>query len=60
MDREAGMRYRRAVLQPGGSQPEGISLRNFLGRDPNEEAYHRELEAAVTEQPITTRRETAL
>ena len=47
MDHDVGMKYRRCVLQPGGSQPESISLRNFLGRDPNEEAYHRELEAAT-------------
>lgn len=46
MDHDVGMKYRRCVLQPGGSQPEGVSLRSFLGRDPDEEAYHRELEEA--------------
>ncbi|CAM1504887.1 Fc.00g024780.m01.CDS01 [Cosmosporella sp. VM-42] len=47
MNKEAGMKYRRHVLQPGGSQPEATSLRNFLGRDPNEVAYHRELAEAT-------------
>lgn len=43
MDKKTGMRYRQHVLQPGGSQPELESLSNFLGREPNDEAYYSEV-----------------
>lgn len=43
MDSQVGLRYRRCVLEPGGGQPEGLSLKNFLGRDPSDEAYYSEV-----------------
>lgn len=43
MDKNIGLRYRQHVLQPGGSQPELKSLSNFLGREPNDEAYYSEV-----------------
>ncbi|KAF5005034.1 hypothetical protein FDECE_8450 [Fusarium decemcellulare] len=43
MDKPTGLRYRQLVLQPGGSQPELKSLSNFLGREPNDEAYYTEV-----------------
>ncbi|KAH7156747.1 hypothetical protein EDB81DRAFT_881049 [Dactylonectria macrodidyma] len=43
MDPEVGLRYRRCVLEPGGGQPEALSLKNFLGRDPSDEAYYSEV-----------------
>lgn len=43
MDKNTGLRYRQHVLQPGGSQPELKSLNNFLGREPNDEAYYSEV-----------------
>ncbi|KAH6887750.1 hypothetical protein B0T10DRAFT_406448 [Thelonectria olida] len=43
MQRQVGLRYRQCVLQPGGGQPEGQSLKNFLGREPNDEAYYSEV-----------------
>lgn len=39
-----GARYRRAVLETGSSRPEMDSLRDFLGREPSEAAFARELE----------------
>ncbi len=36
--------YRRHVLETGSSRPEMDSLRAFLGREPSEEAFARELE----------------
>lgn len=43
MNREAGRKYREVILQPGGGRPEGELLRRFLGRQPDEAAYHDEL-----------------
>ncbi|KPM42978.1 hypothetical protein AK830_g3495, partial [Neonectria ditissima] len=43
MNADVGLRYRCLVLEPGGGQPEAVSLRNFLGRDPNDEAYYSEV-----------------
>lgn len=37
----AGMRYRQAVLAPGGARPAAELVRGFLGRDMNLEAYRR-------------------
>ena len=41
LDGPAGMRYRQAVLTPGGSQPAEQLVRDFLGRDTNLDAYRR-------------------
>lgn len=39
MDKEAGALYRRAILQPGGSRDEMDSLKEFLGREPSNQAF---------------------
>jgi thimet oligopeptidase len=48
----AGMRYRQAVLAPGATQPAAQLARDFLGREPNLDAYRRwllaEFDAAST------------
>jgi hypothetical protein len=41
---EVGAAYRRHILESGSSRPELDSLRAFLGREPSEEAFARELE----------------
>jgi metallopeptidase MepB len=43
MNREEGRRYRYAVLQKGGSQDEMKTLTEFLGREPQTEAFYKEL-----------------
>ena len=43
MDKEAGRRYRRLVLEKGGSREAMVSLKDFLGREPNAEAFYKEL-----------------
>lgn len=48
--------YRRHVLETGSSRPEMDSLRAFLGREPSEEAFARELEqgpAPSNNPPLT-------
>ena len=37
----AGMRYRQAVLAPGSTRPAAELARDFLGREPNLDAYRR-------------------
>ena len=37
----AGMRYRRAVLAPGSTKPAAQLVRDFLGREPNLDAFRR-------------------
>jgi thimet oligopeptidase len=37
----AGMRYRQRVLAPGATKPAATLVRDFLGREPNLEAYRR-------------------
>lgn len=38
---QMGMRYRKTILAPGGSRDSIESLRLFLGREPNQEAFMR-------------------
>ncbi|CAD6580150.1 MAG: hypothetical protein CYPHOPRED_001143 [Cyphobasidiales sp. Tagirdzhanova-0007] len=40
---EEGMHYRREILKPGGSRDEMESLKAFLGRAPNNEAFMKKL-----------------
>ena len=47
MSREVGMRYRRSVLEKGGSLDEMSLLTEFLGRKPNAHAFHDELRITV-------------
>ena len=41
LDGEAGTRYRKAVLEQGGSKPGRTMVRDFLGRDEEFEAFQR-------------------
>lgn len=43
LDPKVGMEYRKKVLAKGGSEDEMEMLRGFLGRDPNMDAYFRNL-----------------
>ncbi|KAL9053291.1 MAG: hypothetical protein Q9162_004842 [Coniocarpon cinnabarinum] len=43
MNGEEGRRYRHTVLERGGSQDEMETLKDFLGREPNTEAFYKEL-----------------
>ena len=43
MDGAQGRRYREKVLFPGGSKEELDLLRDFLGREPNADAFYKEL-----------------
>ena len=43
MDGKEGRRYRHTVLEKGGSQDEMETLKEFLGREPNGDAFNREL-----------------
>lgn len=43
MNGEEGRRYRHMVLEKGGSQDEMETLKGFLGREPNGDAFYREL-----------------
>jgi thimet oligopeptidase len=46
MDASAAARYRRAVLEPGGSAPAAELVRSFLGRDYDFAAYEEWLNAS--------------
>ena len=46
-----GMRYRQAVLAPGGARPAQELVRGFLGRDTNLDAYRRWMLAEFETQP---------
>ena len=43
MNKDEGRRYRKIVLEKGGSQDEMNTLREFLGRDPSIEAFYKDL-----------------
>ena len=43
MDGKEGRRYRRTVLEKGGSRDEMESLVEFLGREPSSDAFYKEL-----------------
>lgn len=43
MNPKEGRRYRHMVLEKGGSQDEMETLKSFLGREPNGDAFYREL-----------------
>lgn len=46
MNGKEGRRYRYTVLEKGGSRDEMESLKEFLGREPNTEAFYKELGVA--------------
>ena len=39
LDPEMGMKYRKLILAPGGTHDSIDGLKNFLGREPNPQAY---------------------
>lgn len=43
MNKEEGRRYREVVLSKGGAQDELSFLTEFLGREPNTDAFYKEL-----------------
>jgi len=43
MSREVGMRFRKTVLEPGGTQNGMDLMTNFLGRKPDTVARYKEL-----------------
>lgn len=43
MDPKEGRRYRHQVLEKGGARDEMDSLKEFLGREPNSDAFLKEL-----------------
>ncbi|KAL0577646.1 metalloendopeptidase [Marasmius crinis-equi] len=43
LDPERGQRYRDKILRPGGSREELDSLKDFLGRDPDSDAFIKEI-----------------
>jgi thimet oligopeptidase len=45
LDREAALRYRRRILEPGGSKPAAGLVKDFLGREASFDAFARWLDA---------------
>lgn len=39
LDKETGMKYRKIILAPGGTRDSIESLKLFLGREPNNQAF---------------------
>ena len=54
MSREVGMRYRKTVLEPGGSRNGMEILEEFLGRKPNALARYRELASLASPRTVET------
>jgi thimet oligopeptidase len=50
---EAPMRYRRVVLEPGGSMSANDLVKNFLGRPQNMEALQKWMGEEFKDQPTT-------
>lgn len=46
MNKETGKRYRKLILEQGGSRDELAQVHEFLGRDSNENAFLRDIDAA--------------
>ncbi len=51
LDGDAGARYRKTVLEQGGSKPGRTMVRDFLGRDEEFEAFRRWLNEEFEKQP---------
>ena len=47
LDRETAMKYRRTVLEPGGSRPSALLVKDFLGRDYGFDAYKTYLDGSA-------------
>jgi len=47
MDRTVGLRYREIVLKPGSSRGGMEIMAEFLGREPNAEAWYRDIGMVV-------------
>jgi Zn-dependent oligopeptidase len=47
MDAKTGERYRKQILEVAGSQQEKDMLRNFLGREPNSDAFMKSIGLCV-------------
>ena len=43
MNGSVGRRYRKEILEKGGSRDEMASLKAFLGREPSSEPFYKEL-----------------
>jgi len=41
MNKDLGLKYRTIILGPGGSKDSDINMKEFLGREPNDEAFMR-------------------
>ncbi|KAK1752826.1 hypothetical protein QBC47DRAFT_430873 [Echria macrotheca] len=44
IEKDAGRRFRRGILEPGGSQPEMKTLVEYLGREPSSDPYFKWLD----------------
>ena len=39
LNKKIGRRYKKHILSPGGTRDSFVSLKEFLGREPNEEPF---------------------